>query len=236
MQIKRNGAIFLQQQNGQIFNERGVLMSSIAPNSGLILPDVNDEIHQTILDLAINFQKIDNVSDIYVNDAPTSGDWAKNRRVYFNNPETKGYVGMINLRAGKAAPKWSSLRQYSVGDKVVPTTDNGHWYECIQSGYSAPTEPNWLVAAQTITEDTRGKTTWQPSKYYDIHDIVVPSIPNDRFYVCVTAGTSGTSEPTWSTTDGVSTVDGQVVWLTYRIVKWRESGTSAYFRPFGKID
>ena len=211
-------------------------MSSLTPNLGLIKPDINDEIHQTIIDLANNFQKLDDESDIYVLDYPTSGDWEKGKRVYFLNVDIGGYIGAVNIRTGKACPKWQSLHQYNVGDKVVPTVDNGHWYECIQSGYSAPTEPNWLIAAQTITEDTNGKTVWQPSTYYKLYDIVVPSVPNDRFYVCITAGTSGTSEPTWSTTDGISTVDGEVVWMTYRIVKWRESGTAACFRPFGKIE
>lgn len=211
-------------------------MSSVTSNLGLIKPDIEDEVHQTIEDLAVNFQKLDDASDIYVDDIPTSGDWSIKKRVYFNDPASKGYIGAINLRTGKAAPKWVSLHQYTIGDKVAPTEDNGHWYECIQSGHSAPNEPNWLIAAQTITEDTNGKTTWQPSTYYNEHDIVVPSIPNDRFYVCVTAGTSGQSEPVWATTDGVATIDNEVVWIAYKIVKWRECGTSAHFRPFGKIE
>ena len=211
-------------------------MSTITSNLGLIKPDLTDNIHQTILDLSNNFQKLDDVSDIYVSSIPTSGDWELGDKVWFTNVFVGGYVGAINIRTGKATPQWSSLHAYNIGDRVCPTVDNGHWYECIQSGTSAPFEPNWLVAAQTVTEDTRNKSTWQPSTFYDLYDIVVPSIPNDRFYVCTTAGTSGTSEPTWTTTDGVATVDNEIVWITYKIVKWKESGTACLFRPFGKIE
>lgn len=37
-------------------------------------------------------------------------------------------------------------------------------------------------------------------------------------------------------TDGTSIYDGAAVWLGYRIAKWKESGISALFRPFGKIE
>ncbi|MOA05399.1 hypothetical protein D3C78_1249950 [compost metagenome] len=54
--------------------------------------------------------------------------------------------------------------------------------------------------------------------------------------MCTVAGTSGTNEPTWSTTNGIATSDSGVVWMTYRIAKWQESGVSVNFRPFGKIE
>lgn len=44
------------------------------------------------------------------------------------------------------------------------------------------------------------------------------------------------TEPEWALTDGTSIYDGAAVWLGYRIAKWKESGISALFRPFGKIE
>lgn len=40
--------------------------------------------------------------------------------------------------------------------------------------------------------------------------------PNDRYFKCITAGTSGASEPSWNTTVGGTTSDGTVVWETIR--------------------
>lgn len=211
-------------------------MSTTTSNLGLIKPELTDHIHQSIGSLAANFQKLDDASDIYVNEIPASGTWNKKQRVYYNDVNTGGYIGAVNIRTGQAAPKWQSIHAYNIGDKVLATTNNGHCYECIQSGYSAPYEPAWLVAALTTTEDTRNKTVWAPSTFYELNEIVVPSVPNDRFYVCTVSGTSGTEEPAWSTANGVATSDNGAVWMTYRIVKWRECGVSANFRPFGKIE
>lgn len=211
-------------------------MSTTTDKLGLIKPDIEDFGAQFVQDLASNFQKLDDSCSALGTGEPVSGYWKAGSKVDFINPVANGYVGLVNLRSGMTAPKWSALKQFNVGDLILPTANNGHYYTCTQSGTSAPLEPQWLVAAQTVTEDTRGKATWQPSRSYALHDVVVPSIPNDRFYVCVTAGTSGTGEPTWSTTNGVATTDGQVVWMTYRIVKWRETGTSVNFRPYGKIE
>jgi len=202
----------------------------------LVRPDISDFGAQTLIDLANNFQKLDDTCSALGTGEPVNGYWKAGSKVDYTNPVAGGYVGLINLRSGMAAPKWSALKQFNVGDLILPNTNNGHYYTCTQSGTSAPLEPQWLVAAQTVTEDTRGKTTWQPSKSYKLHDVVVPSVPNDRFYVCVTAGTSGITQPAWSTTNGIATTDGQVVWLTYRIVKWKESGVSINFRPYGKIE
>lgn len=44
--------------------------------------------------------------------------------------------------------------------------------------------------------------------------IVQPSTPNGFWYHCSVAGTSGGSEPTWSTTLGATTTDGSVTWVT----------------------
>ena len=44
--------------------------------------------------------------------------------------------------------------------------------------------------------------------------IIKPTSENGYFYHCTTAGTSGGSEPTWSTTPGGTTNDGSAVWTT----------------------
>ncbi|REK76302.1 hypothetical protein [Paenibacillus paeoniae] len=211
-------------------------MSTITQTLKLIKPELSDNGRQTILDLASNMDKLDEAADIYSSTNPESGYWSKQKKIYYTNPQIGGYVGAVNIRSGQAAPKWTSLRRVLVGDPMIPTQDNGHYYVCTQSGYTAPFEPTWLVAANSITEDAKNKSEWKPQHAYRQYDIVVPNIPNDRFYVCTVSGTSGTTEPTWTTTDGTATSDANVVWMAYRIVKWKESGVAAQFRPFGKIE
>ena len=43
--------------------------------------------------------------------------------------------------------------------------------------------------------------------------IVKPTVANDRYFELLVAGTSGASEPTWSTTLGAQTVDGTCTWV-----------------------
>lgn len=211
-------------------------MSTTTKNLDLIKPEITDEIHQTIQDLSNNFQKLDDAAELYVTEEPTDGFWNRGNRVWFRNPEIGGYIGLVNVRSGQAAPKWKPLHSYELGDKVVASEDNGHYFICTKPGASGPNEPIWSLSTASETEDTQGKTTWQPSKYYDLYDIVVPPVNNDRFYLCTVAGRSGDVEPVWSLNEGSVTEDNEVVWATYFIVKWKEAGSAVLFRPFGKIE
>lgn len=202
----------------------------------LIKPEIEDEIHQTIYDLAENFQKIDDVSEIYMSSIPNSGYWMKYQKIWNTEVDIGSNIGWINIREGQSAPKWESLKSYSVNDLLVPTENNGHYYKCIQGGYSGVTEPIFPTVEGQSVEDIFGSQTWQASVDRDVNDIVVPTIPNNRFYVCVTAGTNGTTEPEWPLVDEDEVIDGDVVWKGYRICVWEESGISAHFRPFGKVD
>lgn len=56
-------------------------------------------------------------------------------------------------------------------------------------------------------------TTWAASTAYVVNNYVQPTTPNNNFaYRCTTAGTSGSSEPTFPTTAGGTVSDGTVVW------------------------
>ncbi|MCK5641444.1 MAG: hypothetical protein KAJ19_11630, partial [Gammaproteobacteria bacterium] len=59
---------------------------------------------------------------------------------------------------------------------------------------------------------------WQASTAYDTDGTppeltyIYPTRPNDRAYRCISAGTSGTTEPTWPTTLNDTVNDGTVTW------------------------
>lgn len=56
---------------------------------------------------------------------------------------------------------------------------------------------------------------WQASTSYSVGDVVRPTTRNGFTYKCITAGTSGSSEPTWPTTAGQTVTDGTVEWEAY---------------------
>ncbi|SYX84445.1 hypothetical protein [Paenibacillus alvei] len=211
-------------------------MSKTTKKLGLKTPEFTDEIHQTLQDLSDNFSVLDNVSNDYSDASPLSEKWRHNYIIWNSKPAIGEYVGWVNTREGRAAPHWKPLQSFTNGDYIIPSTDNGHVYQCIQSGNSGVMEPVFPASADKEVQDTRGAMTWERSKLYVKNDVVFPTIDNGRFYVCITEGESGGIEPSWSLTTGTSVYDGNAVWLGYRIAKWKESGISALFRPFGKID
>jgi hypothetical protein len=80
---------------------------------------------------------------------------------------------------------------------------NGDTY--VKLGYGGVTPALWL--AETV---------------YSLNDVVRPNIslppgtgPNGKFYVCTSAGTSGSSQPTWGTTNGGTTADDGATWTCY---------------------
>ncbi|MCU6710080.1 hypothetical protein M6D81_15390 [Paenibacillus sp. J5C_2022] len=61
--------------------------------------------------------------------------------------------------------------------------------------------------------------TWAVSTAYLVGDYVKPTSGTTYIYKCVTAGTSGGSEPTWPTIDGDPVTDGSVEWETILVQK-----------------
>lgn len=57
-------------------------------------------------------------------------------------------------------------------------------------------------------------TPWTATASKSIGDMVRPTTPNSRVFKCTTAGTTGSSEPTWDTVVGNDTTDNDIVWET----------------------
>ncbi len=74
------------------------------------------------------------------------------------------------------------------------------------------------LKTQSFTRDAGWGTQWSASTGYSRGDNMVPSLTVFRstapvWYRCITAGTSGSSEPTWTATPGATMSDGSVTWL-----------------------
>ena len=92
-------------------------------------------------------------------------------------------------------------------------------------------EPNiagdilWIELGLTaeLRADISGVSAWAASTAYALGDIVKPTGGyTGCVYECTTAGTSGTAEPTWPTTDGSTVSDNTATWTCRRFwIKWQ---------------
>jgi hypothetical protein len=80
-------------------------------------------------------------------------------------------------------------------------------------------------------------TPWVASTAYVLGNVVVPTVglENGFRYECTTAGTSGASQPTWSTVEGATTADNTVTWTT-RMGNHLGSGANGATLGLDKID
>lgn len=64
-------------------------------------------------------------------------------------------------------PAWAASTAYDVGDKIMPSTSNGFFYECATAGTSGETEPTWptsngeTIADGTVEWTARAIVTWE---------------------------------------------------------------------------
>jgi hypothetical protein len=59
-------------------------------------------------------------------------------------------------------------------------------------------------------------SAWTANTAYSLGTFVRPTTKNGFVYKCTTAGTSGSTEPSWSTVEGGTVTDGTVVWTCYK--------------------
>ena len=57
------------------------------------------------------------------------------------------------VRVNMRAKVWQAETAYKIGDKVQPTTPNGHFYRCIAVGESEAIAPTWNVRENSYTSD-----------------------------------------------------------------------------------
>jgi hypothetical protein len=144
-------------------------------------------------------------------------------------------------------PAWSNGVVKALGDAVRPTARNGYTYECTTAGTTGSTEPTWpTTVGATVTDGTVTWTcrqsyalanasltasafsksngglpayaVWAASQAKNIGDMVVPPVANGYCYECTVAGTTGSTAPTWPTTERATVTDGTVTWTCRSIL------------------
>lgn len=100
-------------------------------------------------------------------------------------------------------------------DTYNPDPDNHDYWDDVSSEELADGD-GYTAGGKQISNPTLTITStpsWQASTSYNVGDRVKPTTFNGFTYVCVEAGTSGSSEPTWGTTLWGLTTDGTVKWV-----------------------
>jgi hypothetical protein len=172
--------------------------------------------------------------DKYSSSSPTSGYYSQGQISYNPSPSAGGYLGWVCITSGYTEiVTWAASTFYPALTRVLY---NGNIYEAQNQGKSAKVQP--VFPTSGIIGDTGGTTTWVSSHLYNVGDLVIPSTPNGYYYECTTSGTSGTVEPTWSTTVNFamsSSADNGVIWIPRQIISWVNVGVPAVFKQFGTI-
>lgn len=99
---------------------------------------------------------------------------------------------------------------------ITPATDE--FFDSIDANEVANgngyTTGGVTLASKTLaTVDDAAVSAWQASTAYDAGDIVRPTSADGHIYLCITAGTTGGTEPTWQTGFGENTSDGTAEWV-----------------------
>lgn len=70
------------------------------------------------------------------------------------------------------------------------------------------------LGSKTITYTAANSwgTTWAASTAYSVGQVVRPTTGNGRLYMCIVAGTSAGTEPTWPTTSRATVTDNTATW------------------------
>ena len=111
--------------------------------------------------------------------------------------------GLRNIKRSTLSEKNIITRLYAFGSTKNLASDYRDHAKRLK--FVLPTGESYLEKYITAT-------TWLAITAYSLGDHVKPSTPNNYYYECTTAGTSGGTEPTWGTTEGGTTADGTIIW------------------------
>lgn len=109
---------------------------------------------------------------------------------------------MQRIRIEMSAGVWTEVEYTAVSDATPAVIT------IVDPGGAGANKTYKLI----YTPDEVVPSNWAATTAYSVGDKCKPTTPNDYWYICTVAGTSGGTEPTWPTTIGGTVVDGSVTW------------------------
>ena len=92
---------------------------------------------------------------------PFRKEWKNGDVYYYDNPAKNGWMGIVCVQEGTAAPNWSNGTAVSAGDVVRPSRPNGHYYTAQNDGTTGASEPTWPINGGGTVDDNG--ITWEES-------------------------------------------------------------------------
>ncbi len=165
---------------------------------------------------------------------PTTGYFKLGKQILNSNMATDGFMGWICTVEGFADTysTWQASKVYNIADKILV---NGYvYYSTVWNGKTSTTIPAFPTSPLYSTvKDMAGMPIWTANATHTVGDKVLPSLATNYYYECITAGTSGSTEPVWGTSSTVN--DGSIVWTKRAIQIWKLVGAKAAFKKFGAL-
>lgn len=147
---------------------------------------------------------------------------------------------------------WGASTGYGANSIILPTSANGYCYISNNGGVTGASQPTWpTVIGNTVVDGgitwrclSKNAGNWVATKAYTLGMLVRGTPANARgglILECTTAGTSGGTEPDWSTVDHESRtstiVDGTVTWTAkYRSIFYQGTGQRRLHTLLGTIN
>lgn len=128
------------------------------------------------------------------------------------------------VRIGSSQPENAAAVVGAAG--VVGAMPSGEYYVALrapQTGNGSPLDQSGKLRDPAVNA-VLFPPTWQAGTAYSLGAYRSPTSPTGVLYKCTTAGTSGASEPTWTTTLGATVSDGTAVW-TAELGPWPTSAS-----------
>ncbi len=186
---------------------------------------------QTIVDGGVTWTAklcplIDVRATAYLTNVFVSSAWGDGIRVYGNTSDSIADICNFN--------NISSYNNRSSGVFLFGNDANANLFtnlSCTNNGTWGVYDVGFLTNRYVNTHIAEnGASPWSPLAVYGVDTVISPTVRNNREYRVSVAGTTGSTEPSWNTTIGGTTISGSVTFTCTR--KWNGgsySGQSAHF-------
>ena len=136
--------------------------------------------------------------------------------------DSKSYANVLDLISeGEIEGLKDGLKSVFLNNTPIQNNDNSYNFDNVsyafREGTSSQTKINGFDNAATTVSVNRQVTKatggWVAEKAFSLNSYITRTISETlHYFQATTAGTSGTSEPSWNTSVGGTTSDGGVVW------------------------
>jgi endoglucanase Acf2 len=123
----------------------------------------------------------------------------------------------FDLNASMSGTRVISCNAFAVINTVPYTTPSTYNTYQVYAVFG-PKGSTWtLNDSQYVAQQVGPFPVWQSNHAYSTGSPVQPTVSNGFYYIPTPGGTSGSTEPTWPTTEGATVTEGSMVWMAHSL-------------------